>query len=80
MPKVILQLQLDPKNASLEHVQRGLQLKPGQIDTSFGVRPVPKRENLFAIKIDADVAGRVREQGRVRRSGRLPDTRVALIN
>jgi len=79
MRKVILQLRLDPANASVDRVRKELKLRPGQIDSGFGVANVRSKDNIYAVKVDADVAARVRgDRGKYARS--LPDTRISLVH
>jgi hypothetical protein len=80
MPKVILQLHLNSSHPTVAEVRKLLGLRRGQIDAKFGVRPVPPRENTFAVRVDADVAGRFRQEGRERRGTGTADARVALIH
>jgi hypothetical protein len=79
MRKVILQLELDPRDASIKGVQRKLGIKKQQLDLDFGVPIVRKDPNVYAIRVDADVAADVRAE----RGGRpaSPDgVRVSLVN
>lgn len=80
MHKVILQLKLDDADPSVERVRSKLGLKPGQIDSDFGVRRVRKGQNVFAVRVDADAAGRLRSGGAAGTKRTLEDTRVALIH
>ena len=60
MHKVLLQLKLDPVDASLAGVRRRLHLRADQIDKSFGLLDVRPKDGLYAVKVDVDVANRVR--------------------
>lgn len=78
MRKVILQLQLLPNEATVPSVRRKLHLAPQQIDAEFGVRPVRPENNVFAVRIDSDVAANLRGETRTPHPGR--DVRVTLVH
>jgi hypothetical protein len=78
MRKVILALELAPSEASVSAVRKKLGLRARQIDAKFGVRPVREERNEYAIRVDADVAQRVR--GEDARSSERRDVRVALVH
>lgn len=78
MRKVILQVELEPEEASVKGVRRKLNLKPRQIDAEFGVRALRKGEKQYAVRVDADVAQRARGEGMD--SPKRRDVRVALVH
>ena len=78
MRKVILQVELDPHEASVSGVQLKLDLEPEQIDASFGVKQLRPGQNAYAIRVDADVAEAVRgERSETPQSGEVS---VALVH
>jgi hypothetical protein len=78
MRKVILQIELEPEEASIAGVRRKLRLKPRQIDADFGVRALRKAEKQYAVRVDADVAQKARGEGLT--SPQRHDARVALVH
>lgn len=77
MRKVILKLELTPQEASMKGVRRKLGIQAKQIDAGFGVTPLRRDENLYAVRVDADVAESVRGERRLPRAG--GDVRVTLV-
>jgi hypothetical protein len=81
MPKVILQLRLAPEDVSVGAVRRHLGITSRQIDKRFGVVRVRPNEDLYAVRVDADVAQRVRAEQAGRAGSRAAtDVRVALVH
>jgi hypothetical protein len=78
MRKVILQIMLEPSETSIAGVRRKLKLKSRQIDADFGVRLVRKEQKEYAVRVDADVAQRVR--GESAATSEPGDIRVALVH
>jgi hypothetical protein len=78
MRKVILQLQLPPDEATISSVRRKLHLAPDQIDAEFGVRRVRPPHDVFAVKVDSDVAAKLRGERRAAPGGR--DVKVTLVH
>jgi hypothetical protein len=78
MRKVILAVELKPEEASVTGVRRKLRLKARQIDADFGVRPVREERGEYAVRVDADVAQRLR--GEDQRSDDHAGVRVALVH
>lgn len=60
MLKVILEVELQPSEATVAGVRRKLRLKRSQIDADFGVQRLRPGKNDYAIRIDADVAEQIR--------------------
>jgi hypothetical protein len=63
MAKAMLTLKLDPDEASIEKVRRKLKLKGQEIDETFGVVPIDPRQNLYAVRVDEDVADNAKGEG-----------------
>lgn len=81
MRKVILQIQLKPSEASIKGVRRKLGLKAAQIDRDFGVPVVRPDQELYAVRVDVDVAQRLRgDEGRTPAPAASGDVRVALVH
>ena len=78
MRKVILQVELEPEEASISGVRRKLKLKARQIDADFGVRQLRKTGKQYAVRVDADVAQKAR--GEDVTSPPRHDVRVALVH
>jgi hypothetical protein len=57
--KVMLTVRLQPAEANLPAVQRKLKLAKGQIDPDFGVVSIRPQDQLYAILVDDDIAGRI---------------------
>lgn len=78
MRKVILQVELEPREASVSGVRRKLGLKPAQIDESFGVKQLRPGRNEYSVRVTADVAQAVRgERSRTPQGGEVS---VALVH
>ncbi|HKA15735.1 MAG TPA: hypothetical protein VKH41_12005 [Myxococcota bacterium] len=56
MAKLMMTLQLDPGEASIEAVRRKLELGRLDLDEEFGVVPIDPEKDLFAILVDERVA------------------------
>ena len=56
-------LKLDPKQATLGHVRKKLDLQPHEVDETFGVVNVSPKNNLYAILVDDAVAERLQKTG-----------------
>jgi hypothetical protein len=69
MRRVILQIELDPTQASVDHVRQMLGLGADQIDAAFGVRQLRADENEYAVRVDADVAQTVRGESTQKPAG-----------
>jgi hypothetical protein len=50
--KVMYSLKLDPKDATLAHVRRELDLDPSEIDADFGVVSIDPDQDLYTILVD----------------------------
>jgi hypothetical protein len=59
MGKVMLTLELDPAEASEEHVRRKLDLKAEELDPEFGVVELDPALRRYAVLVDEAVAARV---------------------
>jgi hypothetical protein len=80
MRKVILQLELDPRDASIKGILRKLRIEEQQIDLDFGVRVVRQERNVYAIRIDADVAAGVRAEHGAAHPASAGDVQVSLVH
>jgi hypothetical protein len=81
MHKVILELPLAPQETTVKAVRDKLALHSNQIDRKFGVRPVRPAERVYAVRVDADVAERVRgEDRRGGASAPADDVQIALVH
>jgi hypothetical protein len=69
MRKVILQIGLEPAEASVTQVRQKLSLRPEQIDPDFGVRKLRPDQNQYAVRVDADVAQAIRGESTKQPSG-----------
>ena len=78
MRKVILQVELQPEEASLTGVRAKLGLDPQQIDDEYGVRPIRPEQNQYVVRVDADVAREAR--GEAAAPPAAGDVRVALVH
>lgn len=78
MRKVFLQIELHPEEASVKGVRAKLSLKPKQIDPAYGVRQLRPNQKQYVVRVDADVAQRVR--GVVDQPRESGDVRVALVH
>ena len=78
MRKVILQVELQPSEASLSGVRTKLGLDSTQIDAEYGVRAVRPEQNVYVVRVDADVAREVR--GEAATPPAAGDVRVALVH
>jgi hypothetical protein len=78
MRRVILQIQLDPAQASVDHVRQVLGLRADQIDAAFGVRRLRADQNEYAVRVDADVAQTVRGESTKKPAG--GQVSVALVH
>jgi hypothetical protein len=70
----MLTLQLDPTEASEEHVRRKLELDDGALDPEFGVVEIDPAEHKYAVLVDEDVAERV--QGAPQVEGPFSNPRI----
>jgi hypothetical protein len=59
MAKVMITLQLEPREADLPHVRTKLGLRQDEIDDQFGVVKISPKENLYCVLIEEDAAARV---------------------
>jgi hypothetical protein len=66
MASVMVSLQLDPEQASLEEVRRLLALGEDEVDPRFGVVNIDPNEHLYAILVEQEAAERVRDAAPVR--------------
>jgi hypothetical protein len=66
MASVMVSLQLDPEQASLEEVRRLLGLGEDEVDPRFGVVNIDPNEHLYAILVEQEAAERVRDAAPVR--------------
>ena len=55
----MLTLQLDPAEASEEHVRNKLELEGKELDPEFGVVEIDPAGHRYAVLVDEDVAERV---------------------
>jgi hypothetical protein len=58
--KVMVTLELEPGQASLDEVRRLLGLAEHELDADFGVVNISPKEHLYTILVDPDAAERVR--------------------
>jgi len=79
MRKVILQIELKASEATVPGVRRKLGLSARQIDPRFGVAAVRPERNLYAVRVDADVAETVRGEKKPAPQD-TSDARVALVH
>ena len=79
--KVILQIQLPAGETSLASVRKRLGIRATQIDPLFGVKQLRPDGDQYAVRVDADVAQRVRgEDARpAPAAGARKDVRVTLV-
>ena len=66
MPKLMMTVRLDPKEASVAAVTRKLKLRKGEVDEGFGVVSIDPDKKLFAILVDEDVASKLQGHAAVR--------------
>jgi hypothetical protein len=66
MANVMITLQLEPEQASLEEVRRLLGLAEDEVDQRFGVVNINPSEHLYTILVDQEAAERVKDAGPVR--------------
>ena len=66
MSKVMVTLQLDPEQASLDEVRRLLGLAEHELDADFGVVNISPKERLYTVLADPDAAERIRGAGPVK--------------
>jgi hypothetical protein len=66
MANVMITLQLEPEQASLEEVRRLLGLAEDEVDQHFGVVNINPSEHLYTILVDQEAAERVKDAGPVR--------------
>jgi hypothetical protein len=59
MGKVMMTLQLDPKEADLPHVRSKLGLKKDEIDEQFGIVNISPKEHLYCVLLEEETAARV---------------------
>jgi hypothetical protein len=59
MPKLMLTLKLDPKQASFPNVMRRFGLTADEIDQDFGVVKISIDENLYAVLVDEAAVSKV---------------------
>ena len=58
--KVILQLELEPRDVSVDAVRKKLHIDACQIDESFGVKQIRPDQNKYVVRVDADIAQALR--------------------
>lgn len=81
VPKVIVETKLDPGSPkTIETVQKLHEIRPEEIDTAFGVRQIRPEQNLYAIRVAADVAGRMRDDASRAAGSRPKGVRVTLVH
>jgi hypothetical protein len=66
MANVMITLQLEPEQSSLEEVRRLLGLAEDEVDQRFGVVNINPSEHLYTILVDQEAAERVKDAGPVR--------------
>lgn len=66
MATVMVTLQLEPEQASLEKVRQLLGLKRDEVDEDFGVVNINPSEHLYTILVRQEAAERVRDAAPVR--------------
>jgi len=66
MPKQMMTLQLDPKDATVDAVMRKLGLRRGELDEEFGVVAIDPDANLFTILVEEGAVDKLRGQQGVR--------------
>jgi hypothetical protein len=66
MASVMVTLQLEPEQASLEEVRRLLGLAADEVDQRFGVVNINPSEHLYTILVDQEAAERVKDARPVR--------------
>jgi hypothetical protein len=59
MAKLMLTVQLDPRDATLARVRRKLNLTKDEIDRRFGVVSLRPEDNTYAILVDESAASRL---------------------
>jgi hypothetical protein len=59
MAKLMLTVQLDPRDATLARVRRKLKLGRDEIDRAFGVVSLRPEENTYAILVEETAASRL---------------------
>ena len=60
MAKVMVTLELEPEQASLDEVRRLLGLAEHELDANFGVVNISPKEHLYTILAEPEAAERIR--------------------
>jgi hypothetical protein len=72
MGRVLLTLELGPREASLPRVKRSLELTDSEIDGDYGLVEVSPKRHLYTVLVSPDAALRVRRHEHVRRVSSNP--------
>jgi hypothetical protein len=64
--RVMVTLELEPEQASLDEVRRLLGLSEDELDAHFGVVNISPKEHLYTILADQEAAERIRGAEQVR--------------